>query len=140
MLNKPVAAVTPSNYAIVLSHFTTTLTASAFPAIQARLAVAPASVVDGMYFDGTSFGFTPLTLLDAKALKQAQLDAFFNAHFDLASFIRDGTVTTVTATQVGTFLATITNNYRTIRANKDAAGTIAAAMAIDVTAGWPSNP
>jgi hypothetical protein len=76
----------------------------------------------------------------AQTAVQAQLDSAFNAKFDLAAFIRAGTVTTVTAAGVGTFLATITNNYRTLRAAIAAAPTIAALTAININAGWPANP
>ena len=72
--------------------------------------------------------------------KQSALDILFNEHFDLAAFIRNGTVIGITATQVGTFLATIVNNYRTLRANIAAATSLAQVQAIDVTKGWPSNP
>ena len=76
----------------------------------------------------------------AKADKQALLDDQFDQHFDLAKFIRGGTATTVTAAQVGTFLATITNNYRTLRASITAASTVAAVAAVNIASGWPSNP
>lgn len=72
--------------------------------------------------------------------QQASLDALFDARFDLAKFIRGGTVTTITATNVGNFLAQITNNYRSLRASIAAATTVAAVQAIDVTTGWPANP
>jgi hypothetical protein len=75
-----------------------------------------------------------------KATKQAALDTLFSANFDLASFIRSGTNAAVTAAQVGTFLATITNNYRTLKASIANAATAAAADAIVVTGGWPANP
>jgi hypothetical protein len=75
-----------------------------------------------------------------KAAKQTALDALFDAQFDLAKFIRAGTSTTITATNVGTFLATITNNYRSLRASIAAAGTAAAVDAINVAGGWPANP
>lgn len=73
-------------------------------------------------------------------LWQTHLDAEFDQHFDLAKFIRGGTVTTVTATNVGSFLAQITNNYRSLRAQIAAAATVAAVQAISITSGWPSNP
>lgn len=75
-----------------------------------------------------------------KTITQAALDDEFNSHFDLAAFIRAGTATSVTDTQVGTFLATITNNYRSKRASIATAGTVAAVQAINIAAGWPSNP
>lgn len=75
-----------------------------------------------------------------KAQKQIALDALFDAHFDLAKFIRDGTATNVTANNVGTFLSTITNNYRSKRANISAAVSVAAVQAVNVNSGWPSNP
>ncbi len=75
-----------------------------------------------------------------KTKQQAALDAVFDANFDLAKFIRGGTITTITATNIGTFLATITNNYRTLRANIAAAASVAAVQAININSGWPSNP
>lgn len=75
-----------------------------------------------------------------QARQQAALDAFFNANFDLAAFIRAGTATGITAANVGTFLATITNNYRSLRASIAAAANVAAVQAININAGWPSNP
>ena len=75
-----------------------------------------------------------------KAQKQAALDAAFDTNFDLAKFIRGGTATTITATNVGNFLATITNNYRALRASIASAATVAAVNAININSGWPSNP
>ena len=75
-----------------------------------------------------------------KAQHQEALDALFDANFDLAKFIRVGTATGITATNVGNFLATITNNYRTLRANIAAAKTVADVQAIIITSGWPANP
>ena len=74
-----------------------------------------------------------------KAQQQELLDAEFNANFDLAAFIRNGTATGITAAQVGTFLATITNNYRTLRASIAAATTVAQVQATNIAAGWPAN-
>lgn len=75
-----------------------------------------------------------------RSKRQAELDALFDANFDLAKFIRGGTATTITAANVGTFLATITNNYRSLRAQITAAATMTALNAINVNTGWPSNP
>lgn len=79
-------------------------------------------------------------LVAAKAQKQTVLDEQFDNKFDLAKFIRGGNSTTITANNVGTFLATITNNYRSLRASIAAAATVDAVVAIDLTAGWPGNP
>lgn len=76
----------------------------------------------------------------SKAQKQAALDALFDANFDLAKFIRGGTSTSITATNVGTFLATITNNYRSLRAQISTASTLAILNGINISSGWPSNP
>jgi hypothetical protein len=78
--------------------------------------------------------------LDQRTQKQTALDALFDANFDLAKFIRGGTATTITAANVGTFLATITNNYRSLRAQIAAASTLATLNAININSGWPSNP
>lgn len=75
-----------------------------------------------------------------KAEKQAALDKFFDEHFELARFIREGTATNVTGTQVGTFLANVTNRYRTLRASIAAAADQGALDAINIATGWPSNP
>ena len=75
-----------------------------------------------------------------KAQHQAALDELFNANFDLAKFIRAGTATGITAQNVGNFLVTITNNYRTLRADIAAATTVAGVQAIVITSGWPANP
>ena len=75
-----------------------------------------------------------------KDQKQAALDINLNNNFNLVAFIRAGTATPVTGTQVGNFLATITSNYRNLRAQIAAATTVAQVNAINVNSGWPSNP
>jgi hypothetical protein len=75
-----------------------------------------------------------------KTQKQIALDALLDNHFDLTAFIRAGTVTTLTATNIGTFLATISNNYRTLRASIAVAADLTTLNAININAGWPSNP
>lgn len=76
----------------------------------------------------------------AKTIKQAELDAFLNDHFDLLAFIRGGSNASVTGNNVSTFLANITNNYRSIRASISAQTTVAGVASIGVTSGWPNNP
>ena len=88
--------------------------------------------------NGYSGGADELTYW--KNLCQAKLDAEFDANFDLAKFIRGGTSTSITATNVGNFLAQITNNYRSLRASIANATTVAAVQAISITSGWPANP
>lgn len=75
-----------------------------------------------------------------KQIKQAALDSYFDGNFDPSAFVRGGTVTNVTAAQAGNFTAQWTNNYRKLRSQISAGTTIAIVDAIDVTAGWPSNP
>lgn len=75
-----------------------------------------------------------------KAQKQAALDVLFDGNFDLSAFIKSGTSTAITAANVGTFLATITNNYRSLRAQIANASTLAILNAININSGWPSNP
>lgn len=75
-----------------------------------------------------------------KQKKQAALDAFLDANFDFKAFIRAGTVSNLTGAQVGTFIASSSNNYRSIKASIAAASTVAAVNAINVTTGWPANP
>lgn len=76
----------------------------------------------------------------SKARQQTALDEFFNAHFDLAAFIRGGATTGLTGAQVGTFLAAIANNYRTLRVSIASAANVAAVNAVNVSSGWPANP
>jgi hypothetical protein len=75
-----------------------------------------------------------------KAQRQEQLDNLLDNNFDLKAFIRAGTATNVTGTNIGNFLATINNNYRTKRAAIAAAATVAAVAAVAINAGWPNNP
>lgn len=75
----------------------------------------------------------------AKAIKRRELDEFLRDNFDLISFIMGGSAT-VNANQVGTFLANITNNYRSIKASIAAQTTVAGVVGINVAGGWPNNP
>ena len=75
-----------------------------------------------------------------KTLKQSELDAFFDANFVLTEFIRNGTSTSITGANVGAFLAQITNNYRSLRIQIQAATAVAQVDAINVKSGWPANP
>lgn len=88
----------------------------------------------------SSFVGSATQLSLAKTRKQAALDDAFDKNFDLTKFIRGGTVTTITAANIGNFLATITNNYRSLRAQIANAATMTALNAININAGWPSNP
>ena len=74
-----------------------------------------------------------------KDQKQNALDALLLNNFNLISFIMAGNATPVTANQIGTFLATITTNYRTLRASITAATTVAQVQAININAGWPES-
>ncbi len=75
-----------------------------------------------------------------KSSRQGDLDTLLDANFDLKAFIRAGMATNVTAAGVGTFLATICNNYRSLRAQISAAVTIADIQSININSGWPANP
>ena len=75
-----------------------------------------------------------------QGLWAANLKSGFEANFNLVTFIENGTVSNLTAAQVGTFLATIANNYRSLRAQIAAATTVAQVQAININSGWPSNP
>jgi hypothetical protein len=88
----------------------------------------------------SSYSGSAAQLAYSKTQKQIALDALFDANFDLAKFIRGGTSTAITAANVGTFLAAITNNYRSLRANIAAAASVSAVLAININSGWPSNP
>lgn len=81
-----------------------------------------------------------LPLAYLKLQKQATLDVLFNTSFDLSDFIRAGSATGVTAANIGTFLATITANYRTLRASITSAQDVATLNAINLLGGWPNNP
>lgn len=87
-----------------------------------------------------SYAGSALELSYNKTQKQTALDVLFDANFDLAKFIRGGTSTTITAANVGTFLATITNNYRSLRAQIANASTLAILNAVNINSGWPANP
>ena len=76
----------------------------------------------------------------ARAIKQQQLDDFFDGYAVFSNFVRSGTLTTVTTTNVGNFQRDVTNNYRILRASIVAAATPSAVAAISVTSGWPANP
>lgn len=75
-----------------------------------------------------------------KSKMQAALDDLLDDNFDLKAFIRAGASISVTAAGIGNFLATINNNYRTLRASIAAASTVAAVQAVNINAGWPANP
>lgn len=79
-------------------------------------------------------------LVYAQLVKQAALDALLNNNFDLIAFIRSGSSVLVSGVAVGTFLSTIANNYRSLRAQIAAAGTVGAVNAININSGWPANP
>lgn len=71
---------------------------------------------------------------------QAQLDTNLNNNFNLIAFIRAGTISTLTGTNVANFLANSSNNYRKLRDQISSATTIAQLQAVNINAGWPSNP
>ncbi len=81
-----------------------------------------------------------LALETARNNKQQALDDLLDGNFDLKAFIRAGTSATITAANVGSFLATITNNYRSLRAQIAAAASVSAINAINFNSGWPNNP
>jgi hypothetical protein len=74
-----------------------------------------------------------------KNKQQIALDATLDDNFSLPTFIRDGTIQ-ITGTNVGNFLAQITNNYRSLRSQIAGATTVAQVKAINVHSGWPANP
>lgn len=76
----------------------------------------------------------------AKTRKQAALDKLLYDNFDFVKFIRAGSSTSITGNNIGNFLATITNNYRTKRAAITAATTQADLDAVNLATGWPNNP
>jgi hypothetical protein len=74
-----------------------------------------------------------------RTAKKDELDAYFRTYFDLTNFIMQGTVQ-VSATNVGNFIAQITNNYRSLKSQIASAANMTALNAIDITKGWPNNP
>lgn len=80
------------------------------------------------------------TFTECQSDLQQALDNLFDANFDLKAFIRTGSSTSVTAAGVGTFLATICNNYRLLRASIAAATNLSQLNAISIISGWPGNP
>lgn len=128
-----------------------------FPGFNALLGLVPTLEAAGIIVTNGPNGWQVSDLAAAEAIvagfangaaelayhkfqKQQALDDAFDQHFDLAKFIRGGTATNVTAVNVGTFLATITNNYRTLRTNISGAANVAAVDAINILSGWPANP
>lgn len=75
-----------------------------------------------------------------QALQLAAAFAYMRDYVSMAALIDGGTSTSVTATQFGTFWASVANNYRTIKASIQAATTSAQVAAISITAGYPANP
>jgi hypothetical protein len=82
----------------------------------------------------------PYTVSDLQLILLFALNVFLNANGQLPVMIAAGSSTSLTGTQFGTFLATAANNYRTLRAAINAATTVTQLNAINVLAGWPSNP
>lgn len=74
-----------------------------------------------------------------KSQKQAALDDYYTTNFDPGAFVRGGSASNLTASDVGNTLAAVINTYRTFRAQIAAALNVAAVTAIAVDSGWPSN-
>lgn len=89
---------------------------------------------DYVTFQGT----WPLAWWQATQLANAY--NYMNNFVNWPQFFDGGTLTTITAANVGNFLASAINNYRTIKKNIQNATTSAQVIVIDVTAGYPSNP
>lgn len=70
----------------------------------------------------------------------AALLAYLQNYLNLANFVDGGSSTGVTGTNVGSFLASLTNNYRTKKQAIQNASTSAQVWAVDFTTGWPANP
>jgi hypothetical protein len=75
-----------------------------------------------------------------KTCQLAALLAYLQNYLNLSNFVDGGTATNVTGTGVGTFLADLTNNYRTKKQAIQNATTSAQVWAVDFQTGWPSNP
>jgi hypothetical protein len=71
---------------------------------------------------------------------QRQLDALLTVNLDFPGLVRAGSLTSVTGANIGTFLSTVCNNYRTLRASIAAATTVSQVQAININSGWPNNP
>lgn len=139
-LSRAAAGVTPTSRAVVQAIFDSASPASAFPDVKDLLVVAGVQVQSGWLYDGSAFFAVSTSLPDLKAARQADLDGLLDANFDFKAFIRAGTATSVTAANVGTFLAQICNNYRTLRAAIASAADAGALAAINLNSGWPANP
>jgi hypothetical protein len=75
-----------------------------------------------------------------QTVKQQALFDLVVAKYNLRELADLGTTTTMTGTQVGTYLAGVGNNYRSLKAQIKAAATVAAVNAININAGWPAYP
>ena len=138
---------------IPYSAFPSPIPAGLFEAVETALSAAGFvprcdRAPDGLHVSDMGTATTALSnyagsaaqLAFVKTQKQTALDAVFDANFDLSKFIRGGASTNITAANVGTFLATITNNYRSLRASISGAANVSAVNAININSGWPANP
>ena len=76
----------------------------------------------------------------AKDAKKKLLFDLCDTQYDLRALADSGTTASLTSTNVGTYLANVGNNYRTLKGQINAAANVAAVNAININAGWPAYP
>lgn len=76
----------------------------------------------------------------AKDVKKKLLFDLVDSRYDLRALADGNTTTNMSGNSVGTYLASVGNNYRGKKNAINAAATVAAVNAIDINAGWPAYP
>jgi hypothetical protein len=76
----------------------------------------------------------------AKDTRKKALFDLTDGQYDLRALADGNTAPTLTSTNVGQYLASVGNNYRTLKANINAAANVAAVNAININSGWPTYP
>jgi hypothetical protein len=76
----------------------------------------------------------------AKRKKIERLKEAAEPRISLFEMIDAGAATNITNAQFTTYLVAVTNRYRTIKAQINAATTVQEVEAVSLTTGWPANP
>jgi len=79
-------------------------------------------------------------LTSVKDVRKKALFDLCDTQYDLRSLADGNTSPSLTSTNVGQYLASVGNNYRTLKANINAAANTAAVNAININTGWPTYP